>query len=211
MTASMRRVRAALHKPTNAAALVIYVMLIIEKMTNNSWFTQTHPPLEKVKAAAQALDAAQVEAQFKARGSANTRNAALATLSNLLEQLRAYVEGVANENPEFAVSIIESAGMDAVMPRYPNLAPFRAKGGKAPHSVDLACKAGPKGCGYYWQISTDGGKTWTDLPSTRKARTTVPNLVPGETYWFRYRLLLRAGGQTSRQTDWSEKIYIVVR
>ena len=32
MTASMKRVRAALHKPANASALVIYARLIIEKM-----------------------------------------------------------------------------------------------------------------------------------------------------------------------------------
>jgi hypothetical protein len=211
MTASMRRVRAALHKPTNAEALVIYVMHIIEKMTNNPWFPQPYPPLTKVQAAAQVLHRAQVNVQSRTRGLAEERNAALGTLSNLLEQLRVYVEGVANENLEFAQSIIESAGMDAVMPSYPQLAPFRVKLGKLPRTVDLACKAGPKGCGYDWQMSTDGGETWTNLPSTRQARTTVPGLVPGKTYWFRHRLLVRAGGQTSRNTDWSDKISIVAR
>jgi hypothetical protein len=207
----MKRVRAALHKPANASALVIYAGLIIRKMTNNPWFPQPFPPLAKVEAAAQALDVAQTTAQVGAKGLADKRNAARATLSNLLEQLRAYVEGVANENLESAVSIIESAAMNAVLPRYPELAPFRVKLGKLPRTVDLACKAGPKGCGYLWQMSTDGGETWTDLPQTKQARTTVPGLVPGKTYWFRHRLLLRAGGQTSRSTDWSDKISIVVR
>jgi len=211
MTASLKRVRAALHKPTNASQLVIYTGLVIEKMTNNPWFPQPFPPLARVQAAAQALDVAQTNTLIGAKGLADKRNAARAKLSNLLEQLRAYVEGVANENLEFARSIIESAAMDAVMPRYPQLAPFRVNLGKEPHAADLACKAGPKGCGYCWQMSTDGGETWTDLPSTKQARTTVPDLVPGKTYWFRHRLLVRAGGQTSRYTDWSDKISIVAR
>ena len=211
MTASMKRVRAALHKPANAMALVIYARLIIQKMTESPWFPQPFPPLAKVEAAAQALDVAQTNAQIGARGLADRRNAARATLSNLLEQLRAYVEGVANENLESAASIIESAAMDAVMPSYPDLAPFRVKLGRVSRTVDLACKAGPKGCGYLWQMSTDGGETWTDRPQTKQAKTTVPDLVPGKTYWFRYRLLVRAGGQTSRHTDWSDKISIVAR
>jgi hypothetical protein len=201
----MKRVRAALHKPTNAKALVIYVGLIIEKMTNNPWFPQPFPSLAKVQTAAKALDVAQTNAQMRTKGLADERNAARKTLSNLLEQLRAYVEGVANENPESARAIIESAAMDAVMPRYPELAPFRVRL-KAPRTVHLACKAGHKGCHYYWQMSTDGGETWTDLPSTTQASTTVPRLVPGKTYWFRHRLLLRTG-----YTDWSDKISIVVQ
>jgi hypothetical protein len=211
MTASMKRVRAALHKPTNASALVIYVGLVIEKMTNSPWFPQPFPPLAKVQAAAKALDVAQTNTLTGAKGLADKRNAERATLSNLLEQLRVYVEGIANENLESACAIIESAGMDAVMPGYPELAPFRVQLGKAPRTVKLACKAGPKGCGYLWQMSTDGGQTWTDLPQTKQASTTVSDLVPGETYWFRHRLLIRAGGQTSGHTDWSDKISIVVQ
>jgi hypothetical protein len=206
MTASMKRARAALHKPENASALVIYVGLILEKMTNNPWFPQPFPPLAKVQAAAQALDVAQTNAQVGAKGLADKRNAARATLSNLLEQLRVYVEGIANENPESARTIIESATMDAVIPSYPDLAPFRVRLGKARRTVILACKAGHKGCRYEWQMSTDGGETWTGLPSTTQASTTVSGLVPGTTYGFRHRLLLRTG-----HTDWSDKISIVVQ
>lgn len=203
MTASLKRVRAALHKPANATALVIYVRLVIEKMTNNSWFPQAFPPLGKVEAAAQALYDAQTNAQSGAKGLANERNAARATLVNLLEQLRAYVEGIANENLEYAVSIIESAAMDAVLPRLPNLPPFRVT--LEGSNVKLACKAGPKGCTYKWQMSTDGGETWVDLPATKQASTTVRNLVPGKTYWFRHAILLKTG-----LGEWSEKKYVVV-
>lgn len=206
MTASMRRVRAALHKPANASALVIYVHLILEKMTNNPWFPQPFPPLQKVEAAAKALHVAQTNVQTNTKGLANERNAARAKLSNLLEQLRVYVEGVANENPESAVSIIESAAMDAVVRSLPNLEPFRVTFDEKTRTARLACKAGPKGCTYYWQMSTDDGETWVDLPPTKQASTTVHDLVPGQTYWFRYRILRRDG-----LDDWSDKIYVVAR
>lgn len=105
------------------------------------------------------------------------------------------------------MSIIESAGMEAVLPSHAEIAPFSVRPGKLPRSVILRAKAGPKGTRYDWHKSTDGGETWVDLGGTTQATKTVPDLEPGKTYWFRVRLLKPRLGFT----DWSDKISIVVR
>jgi hypothetical protein len=206
MTASLRRVLVALHKPANAMGLVIYTMAIIDKMTGNPWFPAPFPPLAKVRAAMNVLSKAEVASRSRTKGLSDERNSARGVLVNLLEQLRAYVEGVANENPDQARAIIESAAMDMVAARLPRILPFRVKQGRVSGTVQLYVKAGPKGSSYDFQMSADGGKTWIDLPSRMQANTTVPNLTPGATYFFRYRILLRKGAG-----DWSEAISIVVQ
>lgn len=100
MTASMKRVRAAIDYPPNAEALVIKTRLIVEKISSNPWFPQPFPPLAKVDAAAQTLHEAQTATLMRTKGLATKRNAARAVLVNLLEQLKKYVEGIANENLE---------------------------------------------------------------------------------------------------------------
>jgi hypothetical protein len=206
MTASLRRVRTALHKPANAMGLVLYTRAIVDKMTGNPWFPVPFPPLAKIVAAMNVLHDTEVAAQTRTRGLPEKRNAARGVLVNLLEQLRAYVEGVANENPDEAQSIIESAAMDMVAQRLPRIVPFRVRQGRVSGSVRLDVKAGPKGSAYDFQMSADGGKTWSDLPSRMQANTTVSGLTPGATYFFRYRILTRKG-----RGDWSDAISIVVQ
>jgi hypothetical protein len=206
MTASLQRIRVALHKPANASALVVKARFVVGRMTNNPWFPQPVPPLAKVLAAAQALDEAQTKSQSGAKGLADARNAKRRVLDNLLDRLRAYVEGVANDDPEQGPAIVESAGMDLVTRSHPQRPAFGATWGDVSGTVKLRVKAGPKGSRYEWQMSTDAGETWIDLPSTMQARTLVAGLEPGKTYWFRHRILTRKG-----QGDWSGAISLLVR
>jgi hypothetical protein len=186
-------------------ALVTYTRLIVDRVTGNPWFPSPFPPLAKVVAAAKALNDAETAVLTRTRGLAVKRDEARAVLVSLLEQLRAYVEGIANENPEQAQAIIEGAAMDMVTSHRRGVLPFRVKPGRTSGSARIDVKAGPKGSSYRFQKSADGGKTWVDLPATMQANTTVPDLVPGATYLFRYRVVRRKG-----QGDWSEPLSFVV-
>jgi hypothetical protein len=206
MTVSMKRVLVGLHQPANAAALVVYASSIIERMTNNRWFSEPVPSLARVRSATKALDDAETKALTLARGLKEKRNRARAALVSLLKQLKAYVETVANDNPDNAVSVIESSGMHVVTPTHPVKAPFAVRHGKVSGQVRLDLKADHKGSSYNWQMSTDGGETWIDLPKTAQAHTLVSGLVPGKTYWFRARILTRRG-----LGDWTDKLSIIVQ
>ena len=83
---------------------------------------------------------------------------------------------------------------------------FSARPGRVSGTVRLMVVSAGKLAGYNWEMSDDGGRTWTTLAPTIVARTSVPALVPLKTYRFRYRVIVRSGPR-----DWSQPISFVVR
>ena len=65
--------------------------------------------MANVQAAIDKLSESEAAALARTRGLKDARDGAVAALVKLLTLLKAYVQGVADENPEFAPSIIESA------------------------------------------------------------------------------------------------------
>jgi len=117
--------------------------------------------------------------------------------------LRAYVQSVANAEPEQAEAIVLSAGMATKKPSTRTKLPVEVKHGGAPGRVVLDAKALPKPVYYRWQMSTDQA-TWTDLPETFKTKSVVEGLVPATTYSFRLKTVTRNG-----PSEWSPPVSIV--
>ena len=129
MTASMHKTLAALNLPTQTPALLGVARAIVQAMTDNPSFPSPAPSLAKVSAAQSALEAAEVATQTNARGTAVARNEKRAVLVGLLVQLKAYVQGVADEDPDGAMGIIESARMSIKKKVLPFKAPFDVRPG----------------------------------------------------------------------------------
>jgi hypothetical protein len=123
-----------------------------------------------------------------------------------LTRLKGYVQGVADENPDFAAAIIESAGLSVAARGNKPKAALGVLPGRVSGSVRLAVKAVAKVASYEWQRSKDAGKTWLDLPRTLQAKTTVSELTPGVTYGFRFRAVTRRG-----VGDWCDAAWYVVQ
>jgi hypothetical protein len=193
MTKSLNRVVVALKRPTNVPALLTYAKTIVDAMAGSSWFSAPVPPLAKVKAAIEKLDRAEEAALSRTTGLIEARDAALGELVSLLNRLKAYVKGVAEDNLEFAVSIVEGAGMNVAARNDKGKPVLAVSPGGLSGSVLLVARAVAKVATYEWQLSEDGGKTWVALPKTAQSRTTVKGLVPGKTYQFRFRALTRRG------------------
>ena len=105
-----------------------------------------------------------------------------------------------------AANIAQAAGMSLRKPPAQSKPPLAAKAGVTSGIVQLAAKATKGAKANNWQMSTDGGKTWVDLPETTKAKTQVANLTPGTTVQFRQRALTKAG-----VGDWSLPVPHVVQ
>jgi len=99
MTVSMHKTQAALKLPTQVPALLGVARAILHAMTDNPSFPAPAPPLATVAAALAGLDDAEVATQTRTRGTVEVRNAKRAVLVGLLVRLKAYVQGVADENP----------------------------------------------------------------------------------------------------------------
>jgi hypothetical protein len=51
----------------------------------------------------------------------------------------------------------------------------------------LAARRADDRGGHEWQLSTDGGKTWSAAPRTLQGKTILMGFTPGQTVWLRHR------------------------
>jgi hypothetical protein len=179
---------------------------ILAAMTGNAHFPAPNPPLTALEAAIDALDVAETATKTRARGTVEARNAARAQLISELDAQVAYVQKVADGDPENAEAIIASAGMTVRKAPSRNKATFVAAPGATSGSAKLAAKAAAIRASYEWQWSVDGGKTWTDAPPTLQAKTVITGLPVSTTVQFRYRAVTKTG-----PTDWSQPTSLLIR
>jgi hypothetical protein len=206
MTASMNKTLAALRLPTQVPALLSVAQAIVDAMSISPSFPAPTPPLGPVQSAIKGLHDAQVATLTRTRGTVAVRDRKLAVLVALLLRLKGYVQGVADEDPEHAAAIIESAGMHVKRSAAPTKPGFDVKAGRVSGSVRLVARSAGDRAAYLWEWSADGGNTWCRAPQTVQARTVIPGLPSASTCWFRYRAVTTTG-----ETDWSESRSFVIR
>jgi len=183
----------------------VYGYSIVVSMTGNSWFPKPSPSLAKVKAALKTLEKAQAATVMGGMGKATARNDARDAAHWLLQQLASYVQKVANAHPEEALAIIQSSGMSAKRGSGSRAHVSRARRGAFSGSARLTQPVAGDRATYCWQMSKDGGKTWTDLPDTIRSSTIVRGLTPGTTVLFRHKAVTLKG-----EGDWSDPIAYIV-
>lgn len=186
---------AALYGVRKTTAYSAQVRAIVGKMSAVAKL-QT-PLLAQTTTDLNALDAAQQLAHKGSPAQTADRNAKLKVVQSDARQLKAFVQSVADADLLNAQSIIESSGMSVAKKPLRTKPDLAATVGKVPTTATLSAKALKSKVAYQWQMSVDQ-KTWTDLPGTVKATTSVANLTPGTIYYFRFRTLTVAG-----LSDWS--------
>ena len=205
-TKAPHRSLVALALPKAVPALVTYAEQIMKAMTNNPNFPNPLPTLALITQAIDDLQAAAAAALSRAKGSVQARNDKRTALVKLLENLRTYVQNVADGNNETAPTVIASAGLAVRKSRARKAHTFAVLEGALSGSVKLStASAGARAC-YLWQYSLDGGKTWVDVPGTLQGKTTVTGLPAGSTVLFRVRAITKSG-----QGDWSAPTAFIVK
>jgi hypothetical protein len=197
---------AALKFPKPVGALITLATGIVTAMTGNPSFPSPVPALALVTAAITALQSAETAALARTKGAVASRNEKRTSLSALLEQLRAYVQAMADATPENGASIIGSSGYAVRKTPIRAARTFTPKAGAVSGAVKLyAASAGPRSA-YLWEYSLDGGKTWVAAPVTLQAKTTIAGLTPGATVQFRYQPVSKTG-----EGDWSQTVSFLVK
>jgi hypothetical protein len=139
----------------------------------------------------QAAETAQTASASRGKGLATVRNTKVTTLWNAMHALRIYVQGLADElDHQNASALILSAGLviSGVPQHVKDL--FVVKLDTTANVVHLILNAKAflgathKRVVFYWQMSSDNGKSWVSLPSTGYAHTELVSPGPG-TYQFR--------------------------
>jgi hypothetical protein len=200
------RAMASVKLPKRLADLITYAQAIVKAMTNNPSFPTPTPTLAALIAAIDDLQIAETAALSRVKGAVAVRNDKRAALVRLLQQLKAYVQTVADANVENGGAIIQSAALS--VKKTPVLKPriFEAVQGAVSGSAKVVAPSAGLRASYEWEYSVDGGKTWVSVPGTLQAKTTVTGLPAGSTVMFRYKAIVKTGAG-----DWSQPIALVVK
>jgi len=206
ITKTNHRSIVVLRLPTRVQALITYAQNIVTAMTGNPSFTTVVPALVTITAAITALQVAEAATLTKLKGSVLTRNEKKTALVQLLQQLRGYIQTIADGNVENGASIIASAGVDVrkTVVRSPRV--FGAKPGAVTGTAKLVAASAGSRASYEWEYSLDGGKTWVTAPVTLQAKTTVTGLTAGTTVQFRYRPVTKVG-----EGNWTQPVSLLVQ
>lgn len=200
----LKRIIVVLNFPDAVAVFIIYSKGIYLAMFENPLFEALAAKVVELFVDITALEVA--EAGFKKKKpthSGSERDEALEKVKSDLRSLRNHVQEMADADPASALSIIESAGMSAKNESVHGKQQNTAKDGVESGSVKLTGEgAGP----HTWRISTDE-KEWTLLKPSRKAKTTINGLKPGENYYFQNQRIL----PNDEECEWSQSVKIMAR
>jgi hypothetical protein len=196
--------RIRLGLPRSVPALITIAQSVLKRMTGNPSFPNPAPSLATLTAALDDLQAAQTAALSRLKGAVAAREEKRTVLIGVLEQLRTYIQAIADADPTNAASIIESAGLNPRKVPARHARVFATKPGLLSGVVKVVAQAAGRRAAYEWQYSTDG-KTWIALPSTLQAKTTITGLLPGSTMQVKYRALTKTG-----EGDWSQPLSMMV-
>ncbi len=199
------RVRAALHLPSPQAVLLAFVLLVIQKMTNNPHFTNPGTLITALAAAVATFQTA-VDNVSTAKDVVAARTAARQAVVDCLLQVLAYINSVvATLPPDQATAAVESSGLRAKKRSTYAKLPLEIKYGGLPGAVVLVALAAAKSAIYYFEYSADG-KTWLACPISMKCKVALSGLTIGTIYSFRVHAQTRKG-----LTDLTSVVTFVVR
>ncbi len=202
---TVHRCIAVLKLPAQVALIISIAKAIIVALTGNKSFPSPQPALAVISAAIAELETAEASAQSRLKGAVAARNEKRTALVKLLEQLRGYVQTIADADPAHAEALIGSAGMNVKRVTARRKRVFAVAQGDITGSVTLTAPAAKGHASYEWEVSTDGGKTWQMLPPSLWSKTVVTGLQAGVEHAFRTRTVIKGGA-----TNWSAVITRIV-
>ena len=180
--------------PTRTVDLIAFAQMVHDKLAQSSKLLPApSPALLVFQTDIDTLKTKQGLVLQRVPGAVHDRDTALTVVRVDLRGEKAYVEAVVNADPANAAAIAEAAGMALHKARSSYKPPLAVKAGVVSGLVHLVAKASKGARANGWQLSTDGGKTWVDLPPTTAAKTQVANLTPATTVLFRQRAVTKTG------------------
>jgi hypothetical protein len=213
MIGKVARMRAALGLNTESPlvflsqASAIYTGL----ETNKALFVAPTPQLPVLLGQIQDATTAQ-QNMGKLKGASGARDASFRILVTSLESERMMVQALCDANPEQAATLIAAASMMSVADAGRFAKPLLAlKNGRPFGTVLVDANAGFLDSTYrrktfHWQFTIDSGKSFSPLPPTPIAKTSIANLTPFTTVGVQVSVTVNQ----QPQGPWSQTVSILV-
>ncbi len=200
MATKLKHFVIALNLSKVVAVLILFGRHIVQSMTGNAYFTSLATLITTLGTDLDALETAEAARLHGGPPATTARDLKLRAVDTDIKAIAAGVEQIANQNQASGSAIVASSGFTEKGHTVTPKANLKASKGPSPGVAILRAKA-IRGAYYLWQMSSDGGKTWVTLGGSTEANYSVPNLTPGQTYFFRF--------QTTKKkivSDWSQSI-----
>ena len=171
-------------------------------------FVTPSPTVSAVNGHISAMDAAQILVETRAENGVATRNAARTVVREDMESWVAYVQGLirAEPDPEQQMIIATSSGLDIKVNGAYVKPLLKATQMPTPGAVKLVAQAAGNRAAYEWQMSTNNGTTWVDLPTNNTASTTVTGLAVGTRLLFRFHSVVK-----NEISTWSYSVSVIMQ
>jgi hypothetical protein len=177
-----------------------YILASMEK--DKEMFPTPLPSLEKVALITQELQELHTASRGGGKEITAKMYAKIFDFELELNTLANYVQDIANRDNEKGDVIILSAGMEFKKMTGPETPKFEVENTKVAGRVHLKTK-GEVRASYIWEYSLDQ-EHWMSGKITRKSKTTLDNLKPGNRYYFRVAIV------KEEQEPWSNVIHVIV-
>ncbi len=186
----------------NVLEMIQFSKHVIVSMTGNAYFPSPSPSLALISSNTADLEAAHNAVRKGWTATTEDKLTKRKTLHNALTQLGAYVEGTANLDPQNAVAIIQSSGMEVKSDAPPKPAGFRLQLTGLPGQVKLMTTR-VRYAVYKWQYTTTPNDvaSWLTYFENNNRQIVVSNLVSGQRYYFRVAVVKHGVGPWSVVLD----------
>ena len=190
--------------PRPVSKLIVRMTEIVDAMVANTTIFVSPPvALSLAQTHVAALSSAEA-AKGTGTAAIQARDAAQKLVVEDANQLHGYVQQLANATPAQAATIATAAAMalrkTGVRPKHDLVVKQTVSG-----TIKIVAGNVKGARSHEWQYSLDGGKTWTALPPTAQASTTLTGLTPATIVQVRHRSVLKAG-----PSDWTDATQAVV-
>jgi hypothetical protein len=172
---------------------------VVSSMTANAHFTAPLPTMATMNANIASLTAAIAAAKPTTPAATADKHAKKKVLYDAMNQLGAYVAGVANLDPPNAATIIASAGMVEKAAAKPKASGFRLVLSTTPGDVTLYTTS-VKNAAYKWQYTLTPAvdASWITVEGTL-AKYLITGLTSASRYYFRVAVITHITGPWSNQ------------
>ena len=213
MTVHPPTYRVTLHlKKTDTRAVIRAAQAVYSGMSAHAeYFASRQPALADLLAQTQNLVTAQEAMATRAPHTRAVRDTAQEDLSRLINEALDHVQSLVNRHPDQAEILAHSAGMTLSKRPAPTKPILQARLTPKAQTVLLTAHAAMlvgqtrKSRLFNWQWSSDAEANWHAIDATSLPKTTVADLPPRTTVYFRVRSVV--GGI---QGPWSPSVAIVV-
>lgn len=166
----------------------------LHSMTGNSHFPNPNPVLSVISGNLDIVKASYAISVTRVKGAADKLHADAKLLHINLKALAAYVESIANQDPDHAADIIATAGMAIQKPAVRKPKVFSVKQSKIHGEVMIDSKAVTNGF-YYYDMSTDPNlaeSSWVRIYGGSKVKFVKGGLTIGTRYFFRTSVVIKS-------------------